>query len=132
MASWTNTTLDWLKFQGPLHILFFEDLLDNLPEEMRRVIEFLDVDVSEQDFECMMQHKDGIYKRRKRPLNFDPFNPKLRNIVDMCKTLVDKYIKEFLAGKQMEELLSDIDLTYIFGKENKSANAAPRWFTLNN
>ena len=93
---------------------------------MRRVIEFLDVDVSEQDFECMMQHKDGIYKRRKRPLNFDPFNPKLRNIVDMCKTLVDKYIKEFLAGKQMEELLSDIDLTYIFGKENKSANAAPR------
>ena len=118
-----NTTLDWLKFQGPLHIVFFEDLLDNLPEEMRRVIEFLDVEVSEADFDCMMKHKDGIYKRRKRPLNFDPFEQKLRTMVDKCKSLVDKYTRDFLAGNDMQKILNDIDLNNINPPDNKSINA---------
>lgn len=29
--AWMNTTLDWLKFEGPLHLVFYEDLIDNLP-----------------------------------------------------------------------------------------------------
>ncbi|XP_071538969.1 WSCD family member AAEL009094-like isoform X2 [Panulirus ornatus] len=96
--SWMNTTLDWLKFEGPLHLVFYEDLLDNLPEEMRRILEFLELEVSDSNFECMIRHQDGIYKRRKRPLNFDPFTPKLRTFVDRCKRLVDQAVREVLAG----------------------------------
>lgn len=108
VLAWMNTTLDWLKFEGPLHLVFYEDLLDNLPEEMRRILEFLDLDVSESNFDCMMRHLDGIYKRRKRPLSFDPFTPKLRALVDRCKQLVERAVREVLAGGDINLVLSNM------------------------
>lgn len=111
VISWTNTNLDWLRYEGPLHVLFYEDLLDNLPEEMRRIIEFLDLDVDEESFDCMMLHKDGIYKRRKRILNFDPYTASLKNLVNYCKNIVDKAVKEFLGGNNMEFYINSLNLT---------------------
>ncbi|XP_069160117.1 WSCD family member AAEL009094-like [Procambarus clarkii] len=107
--AWMNTTLDWLKFEGPLHLVFYEDLLDNLPEEMRRILEFLDLEVTENNFDCMIRHQDGIYKRRRRPLNFDPFTPKLRKLVDRCKRLVDQAVREVLAGGDVKLVLNNLN-----------------------
>lgn len=107
--AWMNTTLDWLKFDGPLHLVFYEDLLDNLPEEMRRILEFLDLEVTESNFDCMIRHQDGIYKRRKRPLNFDPFTPKLRALVDRCKRLVDRAVRELLAGGDVKLVIKNLN-----------------------
>ena len=119
--SWTNTNLDWLLFKRKLHVLFYEDLLDNLPEEMRRIIEFLDLDIDEQSFECMLRQRDGIYKRRKRNLTFDPFTKTLRKRIDFCKKIVDKAVKEFLAGNNMESYVNTLNLTTLTtaSKENK-------------
>ncbi|KAK7077705.1 hypothetical protein SK128_026379 [Halocaridina rubra] len=118
--AWMNTTLDWLKFDGPLHLVFYEDLLDNLPEEMRRILEFLDLEVSESNFDCMIRHQDGIYKRRKRPLNFDPFTSKLRSMVDHCKRLVDRAIREVLAGGDVKLVLRNLSYQNISDKTNTS------------
>ncbi|XP_042210449.1 WSCD family member AAEL009094-like [Homarus americanus] len=107
--AWMNTTLDWLKFDRPLHLVFYEDLLDNLPEEMRRILEFLDLEVSDSNFDCMLRHQDGIYKRRRRPLNFDPFTPKLRKLVDKCKRLVDQAVREVLAGGDAKLVLHNLN-----------------------
>lgn len=111
--SWMNTTLDWLKFDGPLHLVFYEDLLDNLPEEMRRILEFLDLEVSESNFDCMMRHQDGIYKRRKRPLSFDPYTPKMRALVDHCKGMVDRAVREVLAGGDVKLVLKNLNYTNV-------------------
>ncbi|XP_064101521.1 WSCD family member AGAP003962-like [Macrobrachium rosenbergii] len=119
--AWMNTTLDWLKFEGPLHLVFYEDLIDNLPEEMRRILEFLDLEVSESNFDCMIRHQDGIYKRRKRPLNFDPFTPKLRALVDRCKRLVDRAVREVLAGGDVKLVLQNMNYLNI-SDDNASAS----------
>ena len=66
--------------------------------ESIRILEFLDLEVDDQSFDCMMRHQDGIYKRRKRLLSFEPFNAKLKDIVDKSKAIVDQAIKENLAG----------------------------------
>ncbi|KAK4314790.1 hypothetical protein Pmani_013936 [Petrolisthes manimaculis] len=115
--AWMNTTLDWLKFEGPLHLVFYEDLLDNLPEEMRRILEFLDQEVSESNFDCMVRHQDGIYKRRRRPLNFDPFTAKLRALVDRCRRLVDRAVREMLAGGDVSLVVNNMNYANV-SKEN--------------
>lgn len=91
--------------------MFYEDLLDSLPEEMRRIIEFLDLAVDERSFDCMMQHKDGIYKRRKRNLNFDPYTESMKKLIRYCKRIVDRAVKEFLAGNNMEFYINSLNLT---------------------
>ncbi|KAA0197950.1 hypothetical protein HAZT_HAZT000570, partial [Hyalella azteca] len=96
--SWTNTNLDWLQFKGPLHILFYEDLLDNLPQEIRKILEFLDIEVDDQSFDCMMRHSDGIYKRRKRNLSFNPYTLDLKNLIDYCKKIVDAAVKAYFTN----------------------------------
>ena len=111
---WMNTTLDWLMFQGPVHLVFYEDLLDNLPEEMRRILEFLDITIEEKDFACMLRYKDGIYKRRKRTLPFDPFSDSLKKWIEKCRAIVDKAIREFMAGSDMNSVLPKLYASYDF------------------
>ncbi|CAL4075854.1 unnamed protein product, partial [Meganyctiphanes norvegica] len=125
-TAWMNTTLDWLKFEGPLHLVFYEDLLDNLPEEMRRILEFLDIEVDDASFDCMLRHQDGIYKRRKRPLSFDPFNAKLRGVVDNSKSIVDQGIREHLAGGDLKLAISSINSSASFVGLNKKLKSRGR------
>ncbi|CAL4082343.1 unnamed protein product, partial [Meganyctiphanes norvegica] len=92
-TAWMNTTIDWLKFEGSLHLVFYEDLLDNLSEEMGRILEFLNIEVDDASLDCMLRHQDGGFRRRKNPLSFDPFNAKLRAVVDNSKSIVNKKLK---------------------------------------
>ncbi|KAB7497816.1 WSCD family member [Armadillidium nasatum] len=116
---WMNTTLDWLQFEGSIHLVFYEDLISNLSDEMRRIINFLGVTVSDSDFSCMMKNKDGIYKRRKRKLPFEPFNKSLRLWIDKCREIVNKTIKEYLAGNDVAEFISRTNITFPLPKETK-------------
>lgn len=44
---------------------------------------------------CAMTNKEGIYRRKKKHKNFDPFTPKMQQVVDRVKTKVYKLIDEF-------------------------------------
>ncbi|CAG9862420.1 unnamed protein product [Phyllotreta striolata] len=74
LRGWQTMNLDWLyNFTGPTHVIFYEQLVSSTEHTLRTVLDFIDVPVDAKLFECAIQRKQGIYRRQKRALNFDPF-----------------------------------------------------------
>lgn len=79
LQAWKQTNLDWLhNFTGPTHIIFYEQLSQNVENTLRTVLEFLEHPISKKLFECAIERKEGIYRRKKRVLNFDPFTKSMK------------------------------------------------------
>ncbi|KAJ3650725.1 hypothetical protein Zmor_017375 [Zophobas morio] len=92
LESWKQTNLDWLyNFTGPTHVIFYEQLVDNLEHTLKSIIEFLDISVDASLFRCAIERKEGIYRRKRRVLNFDPYTE------DMKKKLEDVQQKVYEA-----------------------------------
>ncbi|CAH1778829.1 unnamed protein product [Owenia fusiformis] len=72
ITEWSFFVDTWLNFKPMLYVLKYELLKSNLKEELRKVAEFLDVDVSTHSLNCVVQNAEGNYKR---PKNKDDFNP---------------------------------------------------------
>ncbi|KAF4520044.1 hypothetical protein B566_EDAN008332 [Ephemera danica] len=79
LATWTNTYMDWLRnFPGPKHILLYERLVANVEPELRSLLTFLNVTLPEPSLLCALSRREGIYRRRRRLLPFDPFTPAMK------------------------------------------------------
>lgn len=71
--------LDWLfNFTGPTHIIFYEQLVNNVEHTLKSVMEFIEAPTDPELFQCALQRKEGIYRRKKRFPNFDPFSEAMR------------------------------------------------------
>jgi hypothetical protein len=79
LATWSNTYMDWLlHFPGPKHVLFYDNLVADVEKELKSLIQFLNVTLPEPNLLCAMARKEGIYRRRRRLLPFDPFTPVMK------------------------------------------------------
>ncbi|CAG9769935.1 unnamed protein product [Ceutorhynchus assimilis] len=79
LRGWHQINMDWLyNFTGPTHVIFYEQLVDNTEHTLKTVINFLGVYVPEKKFQCAIEQKEGIYRRKRRVLNFDPFTAEMR------------------------------------------------------
>lgn len=75
LQAWKQTNLDWLhNFTGPTHIIFYEQLVKNVENTLRTVLDFLEYPISDSLFQCAMARQEGIYRRKKKALTFNPFN----------------------------------------------------------
>lgn len=71
--------MDWLhNFTGPTHIIFYEQLVKNVENTLRTVLDFLEYPISDSLFRCAMERQEGIYRRKKKALMFNPFNGAMR------------------------------------------------------
>lgn len=74
LAGWKQMNLDWLyNFTGPTHVVFYEQLVDNVQHTLTTLLDFLEIPISKSLLECTLERQEGIYRRKKRHLNFDPF-----------------------------------------------------------
>ncbi|XP_066261544.1 WSCD family member CG9164 [Euwallacea similis] len=79
LRGWQQLSMDWLhNFTGPLHVIFYEQLVANTEYTLKSVIHFLGVYVPAKKFDCAIERKEGIYRRKKRLLRFDPFNSEMK------------------------------------------------------
>ncbi|XP_071448491.1 WSCD family member AAEL009094-like [Hetaerina americana] len=79
LITWKKTNLDWLlHFQGPMHVVLYDQLVTNVEDELRGVLSFLDYRPSPAALDCALSRREGIYKRRRRALPFDPYTPAMR------------------------------------------------------
>nr|CAD7194375.1 unnamed protein product [Timema douglasi] len=79
LAAWKRTNLDWLhNFTGPIHIILYEKLIYNLDHELHKLLNFLDLKVVPNDFQCALERREGIYRRKKRVINFDPYTSTMK------------------------------------------------------
>ena len=66
---WENMNTDWINnFQGPLLVIMYSDLVDKVEEQLRKILDFLSVSVTKEEMGCVMSRKEGIYRRRKKPV----------------------------------------------------------------
>lgn len=98
LRSWKSTNLDWLyNFTGPTHVIFYEQLVDNVEENLKSVLDFLEFPISETQFKCAIERKEGIYRRKKREMIFDPFTLKMKDLIKIEQEKVYDAIYNFAA-----------------------------------
>lgn len=71
--------LDWLyNFTGPTHVVFYEQLVDNVKHTLTVLLEFLEVPFSKKLLSCALDRQEGIYRRKRRTMNFDPYTTAMK------------------------------------------------------
>ncbi|XP_044261069.1 WSCD family member AAEL009094 [Tribolium madens] len=97
LEAWKQTNLDWLyNFTGPTHVIFYEQLVDNLEHTLKTIINFLDISPPNEDlFKCALERKEGIYRRKRRVLNFDPYTDEMKRKLEKTQKKVYEAIYNF-------------------------------------
>lgn len=97
---WASHTLDWLRYGKKVHVVHFEELKKDLFVQLKSMVVFLGVQVSEDRLLCVEGQKDGNFKRSGlRKLEYDPYTPKMRATVnDFIKTVDHALRQRKLSG----------------------------------
>ncbi|XP_055606932.1 WSCD family member AAEL009094 [Uranotaenia lowii] len=81
--AWEQTNLSWAKnFTGEVKLIFYDDLVENVEATLRSILKFLRFPIDEELLACALSRKEGIYRRKKRILQFDPYSPAMRVTID--------------------------------------------------
>uniref|UniRef100_A0A671QVZ9 WSC domain-containing protein n=1 Tax=Sinocyclocheilus anshuiensis TaxID=1608454 RepID=A0A671QVZ9_9TELE len=97
---WASHTLDWLKYGKTVQVVHFEDLKRDLFSELKGMVIFLGLEVSEDRLLCVEGQKDGNFKRSGlRKLEYDPYTPEMCATIDgLIKTVDTALRKRNLSG----------------------------------
>ncbi|GJQ80682.1 hypothetical protein Trydic_g9265 [Trypoxylus dichotomus] len=96
LISWRQTNLDWLRnFTGPTHVIFYEQLVKNVANTVKTILDFLELPVSDELFNCALDRKEGIYRRKRRALAFDPFTADMKRMIEKEQRRVYEEIYNF-------------------------------------
>jgi hypothetical protein len=91
LRGWQKFYLGWgLEFKGPLFLVRYEDLKENLEETLRALLIFIGQPIDEELFECALARNEGSYKRKPKNDSFDPFTPEMRQTAQSSIDLVYK------------------------------------------
>ena len=78
---WAKMNLDWFNaFPGPDKlVVFYEDLLAQPLEVLQQVLDFLGLNpMSGSTVQCVLEKKEGIYKRSKKKLGIEVFTNSMK------------------------------------------------------
>lgn len=79
LKGWELMNLSWARnFTGSIKVVFYDDLVQHTERELRSILDFLEFPVNEQLMRCALMRKEGIFRRKKRLLSFDPYTDAMR------------------------------------------------------
>ncbi|XP_016923851.1 WSCD family member CG9164 [Drosophila suzukii] len=89
LKGWEVMNLSWARnFTGGIKVVFYDDLVHHTERELRSILEFLQFPVNEQLMRCAIMRKEGIFRRKKRLLSFDPYTESMRAEVQNRRRIV--------------------------------------------
>lgn len=88
LHAWEQTNLSWKNFSGPVLIIYYEDLVDDVEKTIRDILKFIDYRINEDLLRCAVNRKEGIYRRKKRFLAFDPYSMTMKKMIEEKRTQV--------------------------------------------
>ncbi|KAH8266930.1 hypothetical protein KR026_011020 [Drosophila bipectinata] len=89
LKGWELMNLSWARnFTGSVKVVFYDDLVHHTERELRSILEFLQFPVDEQLMRCAIMRKEGIFRRKKRLLSFDPYTEAMRAEVQARRRVV--------------------------------------------
>ncbi|CAH0388331.1 unnamed protein product [Bemisia tabaci] len=96
LTYWTKLNLDWLdNFPGPMHIVLYEDLVANVSSTLRSLLDFIEIPISEGQMKCVLERKEGIYRRKQRKQPLDPFTEDMKYWISAEEATVCDKIRRF-------------------------------------
>ncbi|XP_075882109.1 sialate:O-sulfotransferase 2 [Nelusetta ayraudi] len=92
---WASLFLDWLNYGKKIHVVYYEDLKRDPVTQLRGVIHFLGLEVSEERLLCLESQLEGKFKRpNTQKLDYDPFTPAMKEQINKLITTVDDALKK--------------------------------------
>ncbi|XP_034123459.1 WSCD family member GA21586 isoform X4 [Drosophila guanche] len=89
LKGWELMNLSWARnFTGSIKVVFYDDLVHHTERELRSILDFLQFPVDETLLRCAILRKEGIFRRKKRLLSFDPYTEAMRAEVQARKRIV--------------------------------------------
>lgn len=108
IATWEEMNTHWARnYTGDLHIVYYDDLVADVEGSLRKILNFIRFPINEvsanivfivvvwwftrlcnytQDqLACAVARKEGIYRRKKRIMTFDPFTPEMHIVLEQRK-----------------------------------------------
>ncbi|XP_055639655.1 WSCD family member AAEL009094 [Toxorhynchites rutilus septentrionalis] len=97
--AWEQTNLSWAKnFTGEVKLVFYDDLVENVEGTLRSILKFLRFPINEEMLACALMRKEGIYRRKKRILQFDPYSPAMHAMIDEKRAEVYAALGRFVSN----------------------------------
>ncbi|XP_061163273.1 WSCD family member CG9164-like [Saccostrea echinata] len=92
---WLNMTKDWLNFTGDLHIVRYEQLKADPINEIKRLLNFLQIHISQEELMCVYQNMNGRFKRpRKNVTDYGPYSSEMRSILVQYEQQINEIIDQ--------------------------------------
>ncbi len=92
---WEQFNLDWYNGFSPKDrlVVFYDHLKKHPERELRRLLDFLAVHVSNSTLRCVLARDEGMFKRSRKPLDFDPFDGSMRSLVTEKQKVVYRILQ---------------------------------------
>lgn len=75
--------LEWVRnFTGEVKIVFYDELVNDVEKILRDILNFIQRPIEESLLSCALIRKEGIYRRKKRIMTFDPYSPLMHRMLD--------------------------------------------------
>ena len=88
ISKWANTNTYWFNsFPDPStrHVIFYDELVGDSQNVLKKVLEFLNIDMSEKSMKCVMDHKEGLYHRPKKRVGIELFDSNMQKTINDIK-----------------------------------------------
>ncbi|KAJ2942947.1 hypothetical protein O0L34_g15137 [Tuta absoluta] len=96
LSGWESLNAMWLRrFRGPVMVVFYETLVRDTQRVLATVLGFLHYNYTEMDVTCALANREGIYRRRKKHKDFDPFTPDMYRALNTVKNRLLVLVNEY-------------------------------------
>ena len=83
---------NWLILGQKVHVVYYEELVNGLETELKKVVLFLNLKINHERFKCILKSKFESNKRKKKKLNRNPFSNenilKIHKIMNLTNDLL--------------------------------------------
>ncbi|XP_026318171.1 WSCD family member CG9164-like [Hyposmocoma kahamanoa] len=97
LKEWTKLYTDWLtKYHRPMHVVFYENLIEDTRNELQAILDFLNVTVSLWDITCAIDRKndlDNLFRHVKKYKYFNPITKDMYKKLELAQNRVYDLIK---------------------------------------
>ena len=92
--------LDWYEGFQPENrcVVFYDELLSDPLAVLKSVLNFLEVSVSGNTLHCVLDRKEGIYKRSKKKLTIEVFTNGMKGFLEERRKNVYKLLQKNMAN----------------------------------
>merc|ERR1712062_466171 len=90
IADWVSLALSWSLTADQLHVVHYEQIREDPMKEVKKIINFLNIEEDPGRLKCLLKYQNGFFKRKSKPkLSEIPFSRSLRSAIDKIIRSVD-------------------------------------------